>query len=168
MLPAGDQKAYLRAKWPEIRDEAKKRGLSAVWLDYDKEDQLAQLVYFADRVDPPDPTTPDFASLEALENAPALGTDLARASWTKTFDRTEWTFTVWYPFALGDHGHPSLWPNSAPFALPFCGDGVCEVSRGETHATCPADCTPSCGNKVCNSGENTLSCPGDCRSPEGP
>jgi hypothetical protein len=37
------------------------------------------------------------------------------------------------------------------------------VSRGETGVACPADCQPGCGNTICNTGENTQNCPGDCR-----
>jgi hypothetical protein len=166
-VPHKNQTRHLRAAWPEIRHAAKERGLSAVWLDYDPEDHLVQLVYFANRVAAPDPNVPDFASLAALQNAPTLGGDLAEASWAKVLDRTMWTFTVWYPFVLGDQGQPSPWPNSPPFPQPYCGDGVCEVSRGETNATCAADCTPTCGNGVCDPGENTLNCPGDCRGPVG-
>ena len=49
--------------------------------------------------------------------------------------------------------------------MPYIGDGVCEVSRGENHVSAPSDCGPTCGNKVCDLGENTQNCPGDCRLP---
>jgi len=165
-VPNESQMHTLKQRWPEIMTAAEQRGLTAAWLLYNKEEQVVQLVYFANRVVPPDPFIPDFASLGALESAPALGAVFAGESdWTRTFDRTQWVLTVWFPFVMGDHGQPSLWPNSPPLPEPFIGDGVCEVSRGESYANAPADCGPKCGNSVCDAGENTQNCPGDCRIP---
>lgn len=109
---------------------------------------------------------PDFPGLNTLQSAAPLGAIFDSLSgWTRTLDRTQWVLTVWFPFVLGDHGQPSLWPNSPPLPVPHEADGVCEVSRGETSVSAPSDCGPLCGNKVCNAGENTLNCPGDCRNP---
>jgi hypothetical protein len=163
-VPHNSQMHTLKESWPLIMAEAEARGLAGVWLLYSKEEQLAQLVYFADRIVPQDPFAPDFVSLGALESAAPLGAAFDnQGDWSKTFDRTQWVLTVWFPFAPGDHGQPSLWPNSPPLPEPFKGDGVCEVSRGENHANAPADCGPTAGNGVCDAGENTLNTPGDCR-----
>jgi len=154
----GDLKqVYLAA-----RREAEARGLTAVWLVANQDLGLAQLVYYIDRVDPPDPTTPDFASLGALAGAPALGDAVAPASWQRIFDRTLWVFTDWFPYEPGDSGRPALWPYSPPFPGPFCGDTVCDPSQGETPASCPADCAPACGDGVCDDGETSDTCPSDC------
>ncbi|HST21723.1 MAG TPA: hypothetical protein VLR90_11425 [Blastocatellia bacterium] len=152
----------LKHKWDEILVEADQRGLTSVWLLYSQDENLAQLVYFADRIVPPDPNVPDFASLAALETSPALGHHFDGTGWAKTFDRTQWVFTIWFPFEKGDKGQPSLWPHSPPLPAPYCGDGVCEVSRGESNATCPGDCPPLAGNGKCDPGENSMNCPGDC------
>ena len=152
----------LKHKWDEILVEADQRGFTSVWLLYSRDENLAQLVYFADRIAPPDPNVPDFASLAALETAPALGHHFDDTGWTKTFDRTQWVLTIWFPFKKGDHGQLSLWPHSPPLPAPYCGDGVCEVSRGESNATCPGDCPPLAGNGKCDPGENSTNCPGDC------
>ena len=162
-IPAGDLKELLKQKWNEVQAEAQMRGMASVWLTFNEDERLAQLVYFTDRIAPPDQNQPDFASLAALENATPLGHIFDSYGWTKTFDRTQWVLTIWFPFVLGDHGAPSLWPHSPPFPQPFSGDGVCEVSRGENNANSPSDCGPKCGNGVCDAGENTLNCPGDCR-----
>ena len=45
---------------------------------------------------------------------------------------------------------------------PTCGDHLCELP--ETPASCPADCTYTCGNGICEPGE-TYSCPADCSAP---
>ena len=165
-VPDGSQMQTLKQRWPQIMAAASERGLTGVWLLYNKEERLAQVVYFADRVAPPDPFVPDFASLGALESAPALGNVFdGQPGWVKIFDRTQWVLTVWFPFVLGDHGQPSLWPNSPPLPEARVDDGVCEVSRGEDHVSAPADCGALCGNGVCDAGEDTQNCPGDCRLP---
>ena len=161
-VPRESQKEALKQKFQALLTAAEASGMTGVWLLYNKEEQLAQLVYFADRVVSPDP----FASLGALQAATPLGATLnGQQGWTKTFDRTQLVLTVWFPFELGDLGSASLWPNSPPFPMPYIGDGVCEVSRGENYVSAPTDCGPTCGNKVCDAGENTQSCPGDCRLP---
>jgi hypothetical protein len=163
-VPADGQTQALREGWPLVLAEAEARGLAGVWLLYNKEERLAQLVYFADRVVPQNPYAPDFVSLGALESAAPLGAAFdTRGDWAKNFDRTHWVLTVWFPFAPGDRGQASLWPNSPPLPEPYVGDGVCEVSRGENHDNAPADCGPTAGDGVCDAGENTLNTPGDCR-----
>src|SRR5262245_40927882 len=55
----------------------------------------------------------------------------------------------------GDEG-----PGTPPAS---CGDDTC--SSGETHASCPADCTAptACDNDgTCDGGEDNASCPADC------
>ncbi len=165
-VPGGSPKDALKLKWDAVQAEAAQRGLTSVWLTYNEQEHLAQLVYFANRIGPQDPNNPDFASLAALETATPLGHIFDSYGWSKTFDRTQWVLTIWFPFVAGDHGAPSLWPHSPPFPQPFSGDGVCEVSRGENHANSPADCGTACGNGVCDPGENTQNCPGDCRLPQ--
>ncbi|HZM90634.1 MAG TPA: hypothetical protein VFF31_29205, partial [Blastocatellia bacterium] len=159
-VPNNDQVDTLQQKWNGVLDEARTRGLTSVWLLYNQDERLVQLVYFADRIATQGPA-PDFG-LSALESSAALGHHFDDQAWTKTFDRTQWVLTIWFPFVTGDNGEPSLWPHSPPFPSPNCGDGVCEVSRGETNATCPGDCPPTAGNGKCEPGENTMNCPGDC------
>lgn len=154
----------LSEAWPTVVEEAASRGYTSVTLEYNPDLQKAQLVYYADRVAPPDPQQPDFASLGALAGDPPLGDVLdVPKTWTRSFDRTEWTFTVWFPYEPGDSGTASLWPNSPPLPAPYCGDTVCEPSRGETSTSCAADCAPSCGDQVCDPDETSHSCPSDCR-----
>jgi len=45
-----------------------------------------------------------------------------------------------------------------------CGDGVCNSSAGENVCNCAKDCgaAPVCGDKVCNTGETSQTCPLDC------
>ncbi len=168
-VPAENQRGFLQRRWHGILREAADRGLAGVWLLYNREERLAQIVYHANRVGPADPTQPDVPSLEALASQPPLGAELAELDgWTRVFDRTHWVFTIWYPYEPGDTGIPSLWPNSPPFPAPFCGDAVCEVSRGEDGSSCSDDCPVDCGDAVCDPGEDTHNCPGDCRIPESP
>lgn len=61
-----------------------------------------------------------------------LGDVFADQPWVKVFDLSPWALATWSPFASGDSGEPSRWPNSPPFPLPYPGDGVCEPSRPKT------------------------------------
>ena len=158
-----NERKVLAERWPSIAAAAEQRGLSAVWLVYNRQEQLAEIIYYADRLAPNDPTTLDFASLFALQYGPPLGALLSDLEWPKTFDRTHWILTIWFPFVAGDQGPPSLWPYSPPLPQPFCGDGVCEVSRGESGDSCGGDCPVGCGDALCQVGEDTHNCPGDCR-----
>lgn len=50
-------------------------------------------------------------------------------------------------------------------AGPKCGDGKCEA--GENSSTCPQDCKttgPKCGNGTCEEGESNATCPQDCKA----
>lgn len=154
----------LQQKFDDILARARARGLTSVWLLYDPEEALASLIYFGGRVGPSNPGEPDYASLGALADAPPLGQIFDHQGWTRTFDRTQWALTIWFPFALGDRGEPALWPNTPPFFQPYHGDGVCEVSRGESAADPDSpECLPTCGNGVADAGETSLNCPGDVR-----
>jgi hypothetical protein len=146
-----------------IVDDAVDAGLTGVWLLYDRPNRLVEIVYIDDRVGPPPPFDLDFPSLIALATMPTLGAEFDAQGWTRVLDRTHFVFSIWFPFEPGDQGDASLWPNSPPLPAPFCGDGVCSVSRGEANDSCAADCTPTCGDAECDPDESTSSCPGDCR-----
>jgi hypothetical protein len=151
---------FLRGLYPLIRLEANKRHYTEVWLLYNDEANIVNIVYFRDRVGPNDPTTPDFATLEALASDPSMGKVFDSLKWTKLFDRTSWVLTSWPPFVKGDQGEAAVWPNSPPFPQPFSGDAVCVPSRGENNLNSP-ECLSTCGDGVAQDGENTLNCPGD-------
>ncbi len=152
----------LKERFDAILTAAQARRLTSVWLLYDEEEALASLVYFGGRLGPSDPRQPDFASLGALADAPALGDIFDDQGWKRIFDRTQWALTIWFPFALGDRGEPSLWPNTPPFFLPSPDDRVCEVSRGESSVNSP-ECMPQCGDGIAQTGETSKNCPGDVR-----
>ena len=138
--PGPHQRQILKHRWPAIRAAAEGQGVSSVWLLHNSEEDLVSLVYVTNRFTPPNPVAPDFVSLTALEYAPPLGQVFDDLPWTRTFDRTQWVLTTWFPYRGGDRGEPALWPNSPPFPQPFAGDGLCEPSRGENPATAPGDC----------------------------
>lgn len=159
----GNIERLLSAVWPAVVHDGEARGLSAVWLTYSRLENLVQLIYFRSGSASATPAAPDMAAISALASQPTYGGVRIGSYWTKTFDRTQFVFTRWYPFVVGDHGTPALWPNSPPFPEPSCGDGVCEVSRGENASLCSADCPLDCGDGLCQTNETTQSCPGDCR-----
>lgn len=156
--PAGNQRDALREAWPAIRDEAQARGLSAVWLLYQKQEGLATIVSFAPRL----ALSPD-AGLAVMAASPTLGPTFDEAGWPRTMDRTHWVFNVWFPYEFADSGEAALWPNSPLLPEPSATDGVCVPSRGETHATAPEDCTPHCGDGIPDEDETTRNCPSDVR-----
>src|SRR5215203_1415244 len=65
-VPDTNQLDNLKRSWPKMMAAAAERGLTGAWLLYNREEQLVQIVYFADRIVPPHPFIPDFASLGAL------------------------------------------------------------------------------------------------------
>jgi hypothetical protein len=161
LLPEGDARQKLEEKWGALVREAQARGLTGVWLLYSPGERLASVVAYARKGTQAGP--PDFESLSALERAPSFGEVLGLEASARTFDRAHFVLSIWYPFAPGDHGRPSLWPNSPPLPMPTEDDGLCDVSRGETHQTSPKDCPLSCGNALAEPGENNVNCPGDVR-----
>jgi hypothetical protein len=152
--PAGHTHQQVAARWIQIRDEAQRRRLSGVRLLFDPSSRMVEIIHLADRA---------VFDLLGLGSLPSLGLPLLQDGCSKSFDRTQFVLTIWYPFVAGDHGTPAVFPNSPPLPSPLCLDGVCEVSRGESGTSCPLDCPPACGDAVCQQGENTKNCPGDCR-----
>lgn len=151
---------------PALVTEAQSRGYSEVQVLHNLRDHKVQLVYFHPRGLPVSSEAPDVAAFGALVGAPPLDADLeSRRALTKVFDQTHFTLTTWLPYAPGDTGEGSVWPNSPPLPQPTCGDGVCSPSRGEDGVSCAADCTPSCGDTVCQADESPSHCPTDCEIP---
>jgi len=159
----GNQKHFLESIVPDLLEQATEQGLTGLWLQYNKQEKLVQVVEIAPRVVEPAPGELDVVSFFALATAPSFGEEFEDRGWTKVLDRTHFVLSIWFPFVLGDQGEPSIWPNSPPLPEPYCTDGVCEVSRGENDVTCPFDCPVDCGDAVCQPGEDTHNCPGDCR-----
>jgi hypothetical protein len=114
-VPATSRDLQLAALWRQVLADARRRGLTGVWLLHDQSERLVSLVYFADRSVP---LTPDTLDLVALEQAPPLGDIFDDQGWTRTFDRTQWVLTLWFPSVRGGHGRPSVWPNSPPLPGP--------------------------------------------------
>jgi AcrR family transcriptional regulator len=153
--------AALAGHWLRIAAQARLRGLSAVRLNHEADaagGARIEILQIGDR---------SIGNILAIGAATSLAAPLVAQGWRREFDRTQLVLTVWFPFVAGDQGPPALWPNSPPLPGPSCGDGLCEVSRGEDDVSCAGDCPVGCGDTVCQpaSGENTQRCPGDCRLP---
>jgi hypothetical protein len=156
--------AQLRAASQGIIDSAAAAGYAEVHVLHNMDEHKVQLNYYGRRQMPAGPS-PDVAAMGAIASAAPLGAPLEGLGLTRVFDRSSFVLTVWLPFAEGDRGQASLWPGAPALPSPFCGDGVCEPSRGETNATCPSDCAPNCGDGICQADESQATCPSDCAVP---
>ncbi len=108
----GERGGALEAAWPAIRERAAQAGLASVWLLFSDERREAGLITTANRVGACDSATPEFASLAALEAQASAAEEIGRQDWARrTFDRTGWVFTIWFP---PNHEPLHLWPNSPP------------------------------------------------------
>jgi hypothetical protein len=118
-LAAGTSVDWLANRWPSLRDQAAERGRSALWFLYGEAAAEVSLVTVAERVGSPPAPGLDFASLAALEHAPSQGAVWEQGGRArKTFDRTHWVFTIWFPATGASDDLPALWPNSPPLPSP--------------------------------------------------
>jgi len=77
------------------------------------------LVTVAERAGPRDTTAFDFASLDRLQSLPSQGQGWEDGGLAvKTFDRTHWVYTIWFPNTNDQHAMPPVWPNSPPLPAP--------------------------------------------------
>ncbi|MCA1814706.1 MAG: hypothetical protein LC624_12300, partial [Halobacteriales archaeon] len=114
-------RAALDAAWPGLRSDALAAGMSAVWLLQQPEEGLVALVAYA----PP-------AAAAPAPGAQALPVLLLHdlgarfdALGPRSFDQAHLVLTTWFPFAPGDQGRASAWPNSPPLPAPSAGDALC-------------------------------------------
>jgi len=158
------QEALLRLllilKAPGILSQAQSRGYGEVQIVHNAEDHKVQIVYYQPRLIE---ENPDGAALGKLLSETPLGNAFSKLGLTRVFDRTQFVFTIWLPYADGDTGEAAHWPNSPPLPIPFCGDGVCVPSRGEDGFSCAVDCPENCGDGTCEEPEESKeNCPVDC------
>ena len=107
----------LPTQWPGLRDRAAEDGKSALWLLYNEDVQEIAMVTVSDRVGARRDDELDFDSLRAVENAPSYGAEWeAEGAVAKSFDRSHWVFTIWFPNDA--HAKAPRWPNSPPLPAP--------------------------------------------------
>ncbi len=155
----------LLGRAPDLVSEAESAGFAQIQILQNLSEHEVQLVYYSPRLTPNDGIAPDGAAFGSLISRPPLAEMLDDLGLSTVLDRTSFTLNVWLPYEDGDQGQASVWPNSGPFPEPWCGDSVCVPSRGETADTCSADCSPQCGDTVCQPGEAVDTCPTDCAVP---
>jgi hypothetical protein len=109
----------LAGRWTSLRDEAAEAGYSALWFLYNDEKAEVSLVTIAERPAPHAAPTPDFLALRTLESARSQEAGWEREGWArKTFDRTHWVYTIWFPNTGRPDSEPAIWPNSPPLPAP--------------------------------------------------
>lgn len=105
--------------WPALRDRAQDEDCSSLWALCNEATSTASLVTVVERAGAGRGTELDFVTIAALEQRQSYGTDWERQGWaSKTFDRSHWVFTVWFPNTGAADSKPPLWPNSPPLPEP--------------------------------------------------
>jgi hypothetical protein len=109
--------AAVAREWPALRDEAAARGLSAVWLLWNAaQPESLGLVSVADGSAGRDQAEPDFAALERLAGMESVGRRFEGSGLAaRSFDRTSWIFSIWFPYRDWRSSRRTLWPNAPPF-----------------------------------------------------
>ena len=102
--------------WPAMRDRAAEEGRSALWLLHNAEAGEVAMVTVIDKVGERSPDELDYATLNAVESSNSYGDGW---NWVeKTFDRSHWVFTIWFPNTGDIQAKLPLWPNSPPLPAP--------------------------------------------------
>ena len=102
--------------WPALRDRAAEENRSALWLLHNAEAGEVAMVTVIDRVGGRSLDELEYASLNTVEAGTSYGDEW---NWVeKTFDRSHWVFTIWFPNTGDAAAKPPLWPNSPPLPAP--------------------------------------------------
>lgn len=102
--------------WPQLRDRAAEEDKSALWLLHNAEAGEVSIVTVIDGVAERSAQDLDYATLNTVESAISYGSEWSWAE--KTFDRSHWVFTIWFPNTGAADDKPALWPNSPPLPAP--------------------------------------------------
>jgi hypothetical protein len=102
--------------WPALRDRAEAGNLSSLWLLHNAEAAEIALITVIGRTGLYSQSELDYLTLNAAQSAPSYGEDWHWAE--KTFDRSHWVYTVWFPNNNDVSDKPPLWPNSPPLPAP--------------------------------------------------
>jgi hypothetical protein len=72
-VPSPHLSAFLRSRLPSHTAAVEARGLSSIYLWYDRQQRVVSVISFANRVGPKNVLAPDFASLGALAAPVGVG-----------------------------------------------------------------------------------------------
>lgn len=113
-----DRKAEekLISLWPVLRDRAAEEDKSSLWLLHNAGAGEIAMLTVVDRVGKNAHDKLDYATLNAIESAVSYGDEWGWAE--KSFDRSHWVFTIWFPNTGDAAAKPPLWPNSPPLPAP--------------------------------------------------
>ena len=108
---------FLEREWAGIRDNAMALDYSAVWLlSNPEQEESVAMVSVTAGAHTRSQNEPDFTGVNDLAVKPSLGECFETESGAqKSFDRTSWVYSIWFPYDRGARSKKTLWPNSPPF-----------------------------------------------------
>jgi len=114
---AADLESRLQALWPTVRQIAQDQHLAAVWLLVNP-DQKESVGLVTSLSSPPDQESPEpgFGGIDELSSLGGAGAAVSELpGLSRSFDRTSWIFSIWFPYRDWRNSKKLLWPNSPPF-----------------------------------------------------
>lgn len=112
-----DLESRVIKEWPEIKEKAGAEDYASIWLLYNPEQtESLAMVSVSEGSASTNSETPDFAGIETFAQKPSLAACFEQNAWAKrSFDRTSWIFSIWFPYNKGPLSKKTVWPNSPPF-----------------------------------------------------
>lgn len=112
-----NMEGVLEKEWASIRDNAMALDYSAAWLlSNPEQDEAIAIVSVTTGPQTQNQYEPDFRGVNELAGKPSLGECFEMENRVvKSFDRTSWVYSIWFPYDQGARSKKTLWPNSPPF-----------------------------------------------------
>lgn len=116
--PSGELDELREKLWPRVRENAIAAGNSTAWLMFDNDRYHPQVALATTMPSPQDELGKIGPAYRAFESQPSPAAEMLANEWdaTKAFDRTSWTYQIWFPETGNPADVTTLWPHGT--ALP--------------------------------------------------